>query len=267
MPNVKIFSLVILSCYFIQVRITNVLQPEFFDTQEQISEEELRNLDFGHDAQQTPPPSPTSTNPLSERSLGSPGLADRLPYMRLLPPPTDKHYPTFNALIEDVNKTTSRQGYNVVKSGGNKKDMNRDLWKVRLGCSKRKSYNEEGEVVRLGVRQRRRQATDCQWKAYATRKDGNWYLRVEEPEHNHPPSAPEAFSINRQFLPADMAVIKDDIKAHIPPVKMLARHRSIGLGELLTGYSQHQTPLISTGGVQSGPPNLRSLLAGTGSPF
>ena len=143
----KNFSLVILSCYFIQVQTTKILQhvkmdllstqpTEFFDAQEKISEEELRNQDFGHNAQQTPPPSPILTNPLSERSLGSPGLADRLLYMRLLPPPTDKHYPTFNALIEDVNKTTSRQEYNVVKSGGNKKDKNGDLWKVRLGCSK-----------------------------------------------------------------------------------------------------------------------------------
>ena len=42
--------------------------------------------------------------------------------MRFPPHPTDKHYPTFNALIKDVNETTSRQGCNVVKSGGNKKD-------------------------------------------------------------------------------------------------------------------------------------------------
>lgn len=143
-------------------------QPsEIFDAQEQIPEE-VRNQDFGHHAQPSPPPSPNFTNPLSERSLESPELADQLPYMRLLPPPTDKHYSTFNVLIEDVNKTTSRQGYNVVKSGGNKKDKNGDLWKVRLSCSKRKLYKEEGEVVRHGVRQRRRQATDCQWKAYAT---------------------------------------------------------------------------------------------------
>ena len=48
-----------------------------------------------------------------------------------------------NALIEDVNKTTSRQAYNVVKSGGNKKDKNGDLRKVRRGCSRRKAYKDE----------------------------------------------------------------------------------------------------------------------------
>lgn len=138
-------------------------QPtEFFDAQEQIPEEEMPNEDFGHHAQQPPPPSSTSTNPLSERSFGSPELPDQLPYKRLLPLPTNKHYPTFNALIEDVNKTTSRQGYNVVKSGGNKKDKNGNLWKVRLGCSKRKSYKDKGDVARHGVQQRQRQATNCQ---------------------------------------------------------------------------------------------------------
>ena len=33
------------------------------------------------------------------------------------------------------------------------------------------------------------------------------------------------------------------------------------------GHNQHQTPLILTGGVQAGPPNLESFLTGTGSPF
>ena len=159
--------------------------------------------------------------------------------MRLLPPPTDKFYPTFNALIEDVNKTTSRQGYNVVKSGGNKKDKNGDLRKVRLGCSKRKAYKDEEEAPRQGVRQRQRQATDCQWKAYACRKDGNWHLRMEELEHNHPASVPEVFPSNRTFSPADIAVIKDDLKAHIPPIKTLARLHNLNTGKYFTIRDLH----------------------------
>lgn len=39
---------------------------------------------------------------------------------------------------------------------------------------------------------------------------------MEDPEHNHPASAPEAFSANRQFLPADMAIIKDDVTEEEP---------------------------------------------------
>lgn len=85
-----------------------------------------------------------------------------------------------------------------------------------MGCRKTKAYKEEGDAARHGVRQRRRQASECQWKAYATRKDGSWYLRMEDPEHNHPASAPEAFSANRQFLPADMAIIKDDVTEEEP---------------------------------------------------
>lgn len=62
---------------------------------------------------------------------------------------------------------------------------------------------------------------------------------VEEPEQNHPPSAPEAFSINCQFLPADMAVIKDDIKAHISPVKTLARLHNLNPGKYFTLRDLH----------------------------
>ena len=68
--------------------------------------------------------------------------------MQLLPLPMDKFYLIFNALIKDVNKTTSRQGYNVVRSGGNKKDKNGDLRKIWLGYSKRKAYKDEKEVPR-----------------------------------------------------------------------------------------------------------------------
>lgn len=198
-------------------------QPtEFFDAQERLPDAETPSRDDDHRAHLSPPPSPIPVDDRSERTFGSPKLPERLPYMRLLPPPTDRFYPTFNALIEDVNKTTSRQGYNVVKSGGIKKDKNGDLRKVRLGCGKRKAYKDEEEAPRQGVRQRRRQATDCQWKAYACRKDGNWHLRMEELEHNHPASVPELFPSNRTFSPAAIAVIKDDLKAHIPPIKTLA---------------------------------------------
>ncbi len=56
--------------------------------------------------------------------LRSPTLppTDQLPHMQLLPPSTEKSYVSLSALIEDINKTAVRQGYNVVKKGGNKKE-------------------------------------------------------------------------------------------------------------------------------------------------
>ena len=84
--------------------------------------------------------------------------------------------------MEDVNETASRQGYNVVMKRGYKKDKNGDLRKVKLSCTKRGEYKENvGEVGEVGQerRQRRRQHTGCPFKAYASRKDYEWYLRVE----------------------------------------------------------------------------------------
>lgn len=91
-----------------------------------------------------------------------------------------------------------------------------------MGCSKRKAYKDVGDIAWHGIRQKRKQATNCQWKAYAIQNDGNWYLRIEEPEHNYLASAPKVFLVNCQFFPADMAIIKNDVKAHIPLVKTLA---------------------------------------------
>lgn len=59
--------------------------------QEQISKEELRNQDFGHNMQQTPPPGLILTYLLSELSVGSPGLANLLSYMCFLSSLINKH--------------------------------------------------------------------------------------------------------------------------------------------------------------------------------
>lgn len=196
---------------------------EFFDAQEDIvdegSSQRSRSISQERNEQSS-----------AERSL-PPQLANPLPSMQLLPPPTDKLYPTINALIEDVNKTASRQGYTVVKNGGNRNDKDGLLRKVRLVCSKGGVYNESRKKVANGQRNRRSQRTDCQWKAYACRSDYTWHLRVQEDEHNHPASPPEAFAVNRQFTQADMAIIKDDYKAHIPPATTLTRLRNLNPGK------------------------------------
>lgn len=196
---------------------------EFFDAQEDIvdegSSQRSRSISQERNEQSS-----------AERSL-PPQIANPLPSMQLLPPPTDKLYPTINALIEDVNKTASRQGYTVVKNGGNRNDKDGLLRKVRLVCSKGGVHNESRKKVANGQRNRRSQRTDCQWKAYACRSDYTWHLRVQEDEHNHPASPPEAFAVNRQFTQADMAIIKDDYKAHIPPATTLNRLRNLNPGK------------------------------------
>lgn len=127
----------------------------------------------------------------SEGVLEPPNPAEQVPTMRLLPPSTEKSYVKVKVLMDDVNKTASRQGYNVVMKGGNKKDKNGNLRKVKLGCIKEGEYKEnvrEVGEVRQGGQQRRQQRTGCPFKAYALRKNYEWYLRVKCSEHNHPPN-------------------------------------------------------------------------------
>lgn len=91
--------------------------------------------------------------------------------MQLLPPSTDQIYSMINALLALVNKTASWKGYNVVRRGGEKKDKDGNFRKTRLKCSKGAVYKDEGRA-KEGSCERRRQHTDCSWKAYASQKEG-----------------------------------------------------------------------------------------------
>lgn len=203
----------------------------FFDAQEDIVNEECFCREDEGRSQRSQSISQERNEKSSAGRSESPPPANPLPYMQLLPPPTDKLYPTINALIEDVNKTACRQGYIVVKNGGNRNDKDGILRKVRLVCSKGGVHNENRKKVGSGQRKRRSQRTDCPWKAYACRSDYTWHLRVQEDEHNHAPSPPEAFAVNRQFTQADLVIIEDDYKTHIPPATTLARLRNLNPGK------------------------------------
>ena len=65
-------------------------------------------------------------------------------------------------------------------------------------------------------------------------KEGEWYLRIDDAEHNHPAVAPETFAANWKFSQADIAFIKDDSNANIPPVKTLARLHNLNPGKDFT---------------------------------
>ncbi len=185
-------------------------EAECFDAPEEILEDErARQEDGSIDSSDFDSMSlfkPASSEGESE----PPDPTEQVPTMQLLPPSTEKLYVTVKTLMENVNKTASRQGYNVVMKGGNKKDKKGDLRKVKLSCTKGGKYKENiGEVgeVRQEGRQRRRQCTGFSFKAYASRKNYEWYLRVKCTEHNHPPIAPKAFAANRKFSQADTVAI------------------------------------------------------------
>ncbi len=120
------------------------------------------------------------------------------------------------ALMEDVHKTASRQFYNFVMKGGNKKDKNGDLHMVKLGCTKRGEYKENVVEVRevgQGGRQRTRQRKGSPFKAYASCEDYEWYLLVKCPDYYHLPIAPNAFAANRKVSQANIVVVPDDFRA------------------------------------------------------
>ncbi len=178
------------------------LKAEFFDAPEEILEDKRAGQEDGSvDSPHFDSISlfrPASSEGESE----PPDLAEQVLTIRLLQPSTEKSYVTVKAFMDDVNKTASCQGYNFVMKRGNKNNKNGDWRKVKLGCTKRKEYKENVEEVGevgQGRQQRKRQRTGCPFKAYASRKNDEWYLRVGCPEHNHLPIAPEAFVANRKF--------------------------------------------------------------------
>ncbi len=146
-------------------------EAEFFDAPEEILEDEkARQADDSIDSPYSDSMSPFRPAS-SEGQSKAPDPAEQVSIMRLLPPSNEKSCVTVNALIEDVNKTASRQGYNIVMKGENKKDKNSNFRKVKLSCTKGGEYKKNvGEVreVGQGGRKRRPQRPGCPFKAYAS---------------------------------------------------------------------------------------------------
>ena len=146
-------------------------KAELFDSPEEILEDKRAGQEDGSidcpDSDSMSPFRPAS----SEGESKPPDPAEQVPTIRLLLPSTEKSYVTLKALMEDVDKTASCQGFNVLMKRGNKKDKNGDLRKVKLGCTKGGEYKENlrevGEVGQ-GRRQRRQQHTGCLFEPYVS---------------------------------------------------------------------------------------------------
>lgn len=126
-----------------------------------------------------------------------------------------------------------------MRDGGDWKDKDGNLRKLRLKCTKGGGYKDEGERTEQGGRQRRKQRANYLWKAYASRTVERWYIRVMEAEHNHPAVASEAFAANRKYSQADIAIIKDDMKAHKPPIITLGQLHDLNPGKYFTLRGLH----------------------------
>ncbi|KAK4454215.1 hypothetical protein QBC34DRAFT_392839 [Podospora aff. communis PSN243] len=107
----------------------------------------------------------------------------------LLPPPQDRLYPTFDALLTDVKSFTRSQGYAVVIVSSLNRDPQGNYRRYNLCCSKGgKSYTSHSK----GIRQARSTKTGCPMRLKAVQEkaypyDDKWHVVVQCAEHNHEP--------------------------------------------------------------------------------
>ena len=71
-----------------------------------------------------------------------------------------------------------------------------ELRKVWLKCDKVEEYGGKGKSICQTSSRRDK----CPWKAVATRDTEleNWTFQIDNPEHNHPPTLPEATLTHRK---------------------------------------------------------------------
>ncbi|KAK0609259.1 hypothetical protein B0T14DRAFT_344339 [Immersiella caudata] len=107
----------------------------------------------------------------------------------LLPPPQDRLYPTFDALLTDVKTFTRSQGYAVVIVSSLNRDPQGNYRRYNLCCSKGgKSYTSHSK----GIRQARSTKTGCPMRLKAVQEkaypyEDKWHVVVQCAEHNHEP--------------------------------------------------------------------------------
>ena len=91
-------------------------------------------------------------------------LSPTIQLFALLPPSDLNIYSTLDILVEEINKIAVQQGYLIVKNGGNKKDKDENLRKIKLTCKKRRKLKAQKG---LPTQNRRSMGTSCPWKASA----------------------------------------------------------------------------------------------------
>jgi hypothetical protein len=120
----------------------------------------------------------------------------------LLPPPQDRLYPSFDALLTDVKSFTRSQGYAVVIVSSLNRDPQGNYRRYNLCCSKGgKNYTSHSK----GIRQARSSKTGCPMRIKAVQEkaypyDDKWHVVVQCADHNHEPFTGEpGASVPAQF--------------------------------------------------------------------
>ena len=105
--------------------------------------------------------------------------------MKLLPPPIDGIYISFDKLLEYLNDHSAKQGY-AITIKWSKKNKKQELRKVWLQCDKGREYKGRGKDIYQTSSRRNK----CPWKVAATQDTEleTWTFQIDNPEYNHPPT-------------------------------------------------------------------------------
>ncbi|KAL8845790.1 MAG: hypothetical protein Q9221_009070 [Calogaya cf. arnoldii] len=107
--------------------------------------------------------------------------------MQLLPPPTDRLFPTLAELLQATNKHAKAQGYAVNKARTDKKGTD-EVLKAYLRCERGGVFKPSGNRTRHKPTLK----TDCKFLATAVyrHEPAAWELVLKNPDHNHDPVEP-----------------------------------------------------------------------------
>ncbi len=116
----------------------------------------------------------------------------------MLQPPPPGVYPDLEALMQAANSHAKSQGYALVKQRS-KKNNKGELKKVYLRCDRGGRYLDK--AAPLGrTRYHTSRLIECPFSATASCREGEWYLDIRLPDHNHEGSlVPSAHPVHRQL--------------------------------------------------------------------
>ena len=181
----------------------------------------------------------------------------------MLEPPPSAEYPDLESLITSINQHAGTHGYAITRRRSKRRGG--VLAKVFFICDQGRRYkptvSEENRRRNTSTR-----SIECPFRAYALRRanSSQWEFAVDAGEHNHEPSAPEAYPMLRQLGQEAIHVIEtssasgsnvseifnnlllknpefSNIKKDIYNAKAMIRTRNLG------GYTPTQALMMNLG--------------------
>lgn len=141
------------------------------------------------------------------------------------PPPSDGRFNTWEIAYEHCQQWAKAHGYClVIKSSAKSRDKINIKTKV-LVCDQWSTYTIAGKERK----HRQSKKTDCPFKCRINRADGTYYIKIDEPAHNHQASwSYLKHAIHRRRDTATQAIIHAQIRANTRPQEIITGLRQNG---------------------------------------